>query len=112
VALRGNCPEGAGTPPFQHVAAAALAVVLCGSWAVGAAAQRPPASQISEKIEPKSPPPPEEGNKDKFQREDGVIKPPSDIDQGMTIKPPNKGGTMPVIPPPGTPGDDENIKPK
>jgi len=36
------------------------------------------------------------------QRE--VIQPPSSIDPGMTIDPPQIGAKMPIIHPPGTPG--------
>ena len=41
----------------------------------------------------------------------GVICPPSNIDPQMD-KPAPRGGTMPVIPPPGTPGGDRNVAPK
>ncbi|HTZ34659.1 MAG TPA: hypothetical protein VMB84_01470 [Stellaceae bacterium] len=36
------------------------------------------------------------------QRE--VIQPPSSIDPGMSLDPPDTGGKMPIIHPPGTPG--------
>ena len=47
---------------------------------------------------------------DKLARSDGVICPPN-VDP--KIKAPTlEGGTMPVIPPPGSPGGDQSIKPK
>jgi hypothetical protein len=43
----------------------------------------------------------------------GVIKPPptGDSEIHTTVPDPNPG-TMPVIPPPGTPGGDESVQPK
>lgn len=48
---------------------------------------------------------------DKLDRQDGVIRPPSGIDPGMTQSPP-ESGKMPVIPPPGTPGGEQGVEPK
>jgi hypothetical protein len=41
----------------------------------------------------------------------GVICPPAGVDPGIAV-PPVGGGRTPVIPPPGTPGDDPNLQPK
>jgi len=42
-----------------------------------------------------------------------VIHPPdADIDPKMMVVPPHQHGTMRVIPPPGSPGDERNITPK
>ncbi len=41
----------------------------------------------------------------------GVICPPSGVDPGISV-PPTGGGRTPVIPPPGTPGGDQNVQPK
>jgi hypothetical protein len=46
----------------------------------------------------------------KLSQSNGVICPP-DVDQGMKAPTPNIG-RMPVIPPPGSPGGDQNIQPK
>jgi hypothetical protein len=49
----------------------------------------------------------------KLDRTDGVIHPPQGVDPGLAIPPPaNAQGTMPVIPPPGTPGGEPGPKPK
>ena len=48
---------------------------------------------------------------DKLDRQGGVIRPPGGIDPNMTQSPPAVGKT-PVIPPPGTPGGDQGVKPK
>jgi hypothetical protein len=48
---------------------------------------------------------------DKLADSKGVICPPSGIDQDMEVRPPS-GGQLKVIPPPGTPGGDQNVHPK
>ncbi|HEX3937225.1 MAG TPA: hypothetical protein VHX43_06940 [Xanthobacteraceae bacterium] len=47
---------------------------------------------------------------DKLAQSGGVICPPN-VDPAMKAPTP-KGGTMPVIPPPGSPGGNPNIQPK
>jgi hypothetical protein len=42
----------------------------------------------------------------------GVICPPKGVDPAIVNKPPSSTGTMPVIPPPGTPGGDPGTQPK
>src|SRR5712691_9976355 len=49
---------------------------------------------------------------DKLDRSGGAIRPPSGIDPGLTQSPPRSGSSMPVIPPPGTPGGEPEINPK
>jgi hypothetical protein len=42
----------------------------------------------------------------------GTLRPP-DVDPGMAVRPPaNAQGTMPVVPPPGSPGGNQNVLPK
>jgi hypothetical protein len=48
---------------------------------------------------------------DKLAQSDGVICPPTNVDPKMRTPAPN-GGPMPVIPPPGSPGGDQTIRPK
>jgi hypothetical protein len=48
---------------------------------------------------------------DKLARSDGVICPPASVDSEIRAPTP-PGGSMPVIPPPGSPGGDQSIKPK
>ena len=48
---------------------------------------------------------------DKLARSDGVICPPGRVDSEIHAPTP-PGGTMPVIPPPGSPGGDPSLKPK
>ena len=51
---------------------------------------------------------------ERLDRTDGVIKPPAGVDPGIHAAPkdPNAGSNMPVIPPPGSPGGDQNVQPK
>jgi len=47
-------------------------------------------------------------------RSGGVIRPPGNIDPEISVPPkdPGAGSSMPVIPPPGSPGGDQSVKPK
>ena len=48
---------------------------------------------------------------DRLAKSDGVLCPPPGVDPGMHAPTP-QGGTMPVIPPPGSPGGDPSVRPK
>jgi hypothetical protein len=48
---------------------------------------------------------------DKLARSDGVLCPPTGVDPGMHAPTPEKG-KMPVIPPPGSPGGNPDVRPK
>jgi hypothetical protein len=48
---------------------------------------------------------------DKLARSDGTLCPPSNVDPQMRAPAPETG-KMPVIPPPGSPGGDPNVRPK
>lgn len=49
---------------------------------------------------------------DKLSQQQGTLQPPA-VDPGIRKPVPQSGdGTMPVIPPPGTPGGDQRVKPK
>ena len=48
---------------------------------------------------------------DKLARSDGVLCPPGGVDTDMHVPPPN-AGTTPVLPPPGSPGGDQTVRPK
>jgi len=49
---------------------------------------------------------------ERLNQSGGVIKPPENVDPGLQKNPPEDSAKMPVIPPPGSPGGDPNIKPK
>ena len=48
---------------------------------------------------------------DKLARSDGVLCPPAGVDPEMRAPAPDAGKT-PVIPPPGSPGGDQTLRPK
>lgn len=48
---------------------------------------------------------------DKLARSDGVLCPPTGVDPEIRAPTPDTG-TMRVIPPPGSPGGDQNLQPK
>jgi hypothetical protein len=48
---------------------------------------------------------------DKLARSEGVICPPANLDSEIKAPTPDAGRT-PVLPPPGSPGGDQNIRPK
>jgi hypothetical protein len=48
---------------------------------------------------------------DKLARSDGVLCPPEGVDPQMHAPTPDTGNT-PVIPPPGSPGGNPNVRPK
>lgn len=98
---------------YAHCFAAILALNLAAGGDTAPAETPPPPDKPQSQIPEKVSPPLENGAKEnKLQREDGVIKPPANIDPGMTEKPPETGGKMPVIPPPGAPGGNPSLKPK
>jgi hypothetical protein len=49
---------------------------------------------------------------DKLARSDGVLCPPPGIDPEIRAPTPENGSNTPVIPPPGSPGGDPNLRPK
>ena len=49
---------------------------------------------------------------EKLARSGGVICPPDHIDPEIKQPTPPTGSSMPVIPPPGSPGADQSVRPK
>jgi len=54
---------------------------------------------------------PREDLSDRLARSDGTICPPAAVDPDIHV-PAQETGKMPVIPPPGSPGGDPNVRPK
>ncbi|MGM5025164.1 MULTISPECIES: hypothetical protein [unclassified Tardiphaga] len=51
--------------------------------------------------------------RDKLAKSDGVLCPPSNVDPAMRARTPNSDSSnTPVIPPPGSPGGDQSVRPK
>jgi hypothetical protein len=78
----------------------------------------PPQQMPAEKVEPHDPSTTGSTGStgtlsDKLNKSDGVIRPPDVGASGRTVKPPVPDpGTMPVIPPPGSPGGNQQVEPK
>ncbi|MCW2284507.1 hypothetical protein M2323_002285 [Rhodoblastus acidophilus] len=49
---------------------------------------------------------------ERLDQSNGVIKPKQNLDPEIRRPPPPVDAPMPVIPPPGAPGGDPNVKPK
>jgi hypothetical protein len=56
--------------------------------------------------------PSDEPLSERLSRTDGVICPPPGLDPSIPPPAPGAGSNMPVIPPPGSPGGDPDIRPK
>lgn len=87
-----------------------------------AAAQTSPPDALANPTAPVGPPgatsppeqiaPPAGSMSDRLSQQRGTITPPS-VDPGMTVAPaPSGRATMPVIPPPGSPGGNQSVVPK
>jgi hypothetical protein len=84
-----------------------IATSLVGFAAVAIAAE-PPSDQPNKPIEP----PASGSSSSSLSHSRGVISPPGNVDPQMKQTPPSAGDRMPVIPPPGSPGGDQSVKPK
>jgi len=84
----------------------------------GGAVQSPPSSAGGDKAAPTQPDEDLSASSTgslshQLNQSGGVIHPPADVDPGLTHPAPDLGPhSMPVIPPPGTPGGNPDIKPK
>jgi hypothetical protein len=100
--------------------AAAMVIGLGGSGAAWAQTVQPrdpnmpdPKTTVPEKVDPPMATTAGQTLSDRLEKSDGVIKPPSNVDPGITATPPVPNpGTMPVVPPPGSPGGNPNVQPK
>jgi hypothetical protein len=106
---------------LQRVAVA-FALVAAGAWAMVAYSiaetlQPPPEApsrqKVPEAVEPGASGSSTEPLGDRLERSRGVLRPPGGIDPGLVQPPPPTGTrSTPVIPPPGTRGDENEVKPK
>jgi hypothetical protein len=48
----------------------------------------------------------------KLDHSNGVISPPTQVDPGMTVKPPSDAGSMRIIRPPGSSAQNPSVQPK
>jgi hypothetical protein len=104
----------------RRLQCAAVAIILLGATAPCVAQVTPvprnsPACTDDQRLRAgAAAPQPADGSNqnlsDKLARTDGVLCPP-DVDPDIKAPTP-QGGTMPVIPPPGSPGGDPTVRPK
>src|SRR5436853_479309 len=85
-----------------------LAMAFFGFVTVAVAAEEERAKQPSAPAVP----PASGSSSSELSRSGGVITPPIGVDPQMKQTPPPSGDSMPVVPPPGTPGGNPAIKPK
>ena len=100
--------------------AALLSISACQAQTTAPAP--PPAAPPQNDAAPPVPPrdvvpqasPPASGTlSEQLSRSGGVIQPPPQVDRKIEAPTPDPGAqSMPVIPPPGTPGGDPTVKPK
>ncbi len=92
------------TPQSRRQALARCAGL--GLITIGALGPTRASSQTAQPAPPRDP-------SERFEKSDGVIRPPQDVDPKMTVRPPDPApGSMPVIPPPGSPGGNPDVVPK
>jgi hypothetical protein len=102
-------------PCLAGLAAALLIVAAAQAQTVpGQVPQRqPPSAQLPP---PTEAPPRSDADKplsEQLSRSGGVIKPPENVDRNIEAPTPNPGPkSMPVVPPPGSPGGNPDVKPK
>jgi hypothetical protein len=111
---------------MMHRSIATLLVLAVATAPFAAAAQNPqsaPPGATAPMAPPNSPSPPPEkvapraraDNRtlsDQLSRQGGTLR-PKDVDPGINVTPPaNRQGAMPVIPPPGSRGGNEQVVPK
>ncbi len=89
-----------------------ITAAVLGFGAVVAAAQEPSGRPGAGQPATPAAPPANRTLSSDLNRSGGVITPPAEIDPGIKQTPPATGSTMPVIPPPGTPGGNPVVKPK
>ena len=89
-----------------------VAAAVLGFGAVAVAAEEPSGRPGTGQSPTPTVPPASGTLSNDLNRSGGVITPPTGIDPEIKQTPPPSGSTMPVIPPPGTPGGNPAVKPK
>jgi hypothetical protein len=89
-----------------------IAAAVLGFGAVAVVAEEPSGRPGAGQLETPTVPPASGTSSSDLNRSGGLITPPTGIDPAIKQSPPATGSTMPVIPPPGTPGGNPAVKPK
>ena len=96
-----QAPPTPATPPQQTAPPPPQSPASCEPMRSGGASA-PSDSTVGQSREPLG---------DKLAKSDGVLCPPSGVDPEIRAPTPDTG-KMPVIPPPGSPGGNPNLRPK
>jgi len=88
------------------------AAAILGLSVAALAAEEPGGRTGAGQQSPPTVPPASGATSSDLSRSGVVITPPVGIDPEIKQNPPPAGATMPVIPPPGTPGGNPAVKPK
>jgi hypothetical protein len=96
-----QAPPTPATPPQQTAPPPPQSPTSCERMGSGGA--KAPRDTVGQSHEPLG---------DKLARSDGVLCPPPGVDPEIRAPTPPDTGKMPVIPPPGSPGGDPNLRPK
>src|SRR5882757_3003835 len=97
-----QAPPAPTTPPPQTAPPPPQRPVECAPMQAPNSGTATPDGQTTGRSEPLG---------DKLARSNGVLCPPAGVDPEMRAPTPD-GGNTPVIPPPGSPGGDPNVRPK
>ena len=89
-----------------------VAAAILGFGAVVVAAEEPGGRPGADHPATPAEPPASGTSSSDLNRSGGVITPPAGVDLEIKQTPPATGSTMPIIPPPGTPGGNPAVKPK
>src|SRR5437868_4066606 len=121
----GNRRRAAVVPQGMRQRHTLLACVTAGLVIAGAAHSQVPPGRVPQNQPPSAQlPPPSADNppgkdangnplSEQLSRSGGVIRPPADVDREIEAPTPNPGPrSMPVVPPPGAPGGNPDVKPK
>jgi hypothetical protein len=100
VVASAQAPPGPATPPAQTAPPAPARTGGCAPMPSRGTVS--PEGTTGQRTEPLG---------DKLAKSDGVLCPPSGVDPEIRAPTPETGNT-PVIPPPGSPGGDPNLRPK
>jgi hypothetical protein len=100
-AASAQAPPTPATPPAQTAPPAPARTADCAP-AQPHGAVTPEGTTTGQRTEPLG---------DKLAKSDGVLCPPAGVDPEIHAPTPD-GGNMPVIPPPGSPGGNPNVRPK
>jgi hypothetical protein len=102
-AASAQAPPAAATPPAQTAPAAQTASDCAPTRSVPSRGSvAPEGSTTGQSAEPLG---------DKLAKSDGVLCPPAGVDPEIRAPTPDTGNTR-IIPPPGSPGGDPNVRPK